>query len=168
MEYFVVYMPRHRVLCGGSEVRREVLRLLPSDMNPSREPATHVWLVLWKAAQAIRQNTIRSLSALGLRNSDFAELEVLLHMGPERVNIIGEMVMPKNGSIPAAVDRLDSKKLLSRTTGPEDRRSQVVNLTKTGRHVIKRAFPKHAMDMEETMSILRSSDRAKLIRSFKR
>ena len=40
--------------------------------NPSREAATRVWLVLWKAAHAIEQNAIRSVSALGLGGSDFS------------------------------------------------------------------------------------------------
>jgi hypothetical protein len=49
--------------------------------RPSREAATRVWLVLWKATHAIEQNAIRSVSALGLGRSDFAVLEVLLHKG---------------------------------------------------------------------------------------
>jgi MarR family 2-MHQ and catechol resistance regulon transcriptional repressor len=168
MEYSVAYMPRYQVLCGRPSTRREVLRLVPSDLNPSREPATHVWLVLWKAAHAIRQNALRSLSALGLGNSDFAVLEVLLHKGPQPVNIIGEKVMLTSGSITAAVDRLESKKLLRRTAGLKDRRSRVVHLTEAGRELIKRAFQKHAMDMEETMSVLRSNERAELTRLLKK
>jgi len=83
--------------------------------SPSREAATRVWLVLWKAAHAIEQNAIRSVSALGLGGSDFAVLEVLPHKGPQPVNIIGKKVMLTSGSITAAIDRLESRKLLRRT-----------------------------------------------------
>jgi hypothetical protein len=85
--------------------------------TPSREAATRVWLVLWKAARAIEQNAIRSVSASGLGLSDFALLEELLHKGPQPVNIIGRKFLLTSGSITAAVDRLESRKLL-----PEDRR----------------------------------------------
>jgi len=137
-------------------------------LNPSREAATRVWLVLWKAAHAIEQNAIRSVSGLGLGPSDFAVLEVLLHKGPQPVNIIGRKVLLTSGSITAAVDRLESRKLLRRTADQKDRRSRIVQLTKTGRHLIERAFQKHAMDMEETMAILRSGERVELVRLLKK
>jgi MarR family 2-MHQ and catechol resistance regulon transcriptional repressor len=135
---------------------------------PSREAATRVWLVLWKAAHAIEQNAIRSVSALGLGGSDFAVLEVLLHKGPEPVNIIGKKVLLTSGSITAAVDRLESRKLVRRTADPKDGRSRIVQLTKTGRHLIERAFQKHAMDMEETMAVLRTGERVELVRLLKK
>jgi MarR family 2-MHQ and catechol resistance regulon transcriptional repressor len=136
--------------------------------RPSREAATHVWLVLWKAAHAIEQNAIRSLSGLSLGGSDFAVLEALLHKGPQPVNVIGRKVQLASGSITAAVDRLESRKLLRRTADPGDRRSRVVQLTAKGRHLIKRAFQKHALDMEETMSILKSGERVELVRMLKK
>ncbi len=136
--------------------------------SPSREPATRVWLVMWKAAHAIEQNAIRSLSALGLGRSDFALLEVLLHKGPQPVNIIGRKVLLTSGSITAAVDRLESRKLIRRTSNPKDRRSRIVQLTETGQHLIERAFQKHALDLEETMAVLRSGERAELLRLLKK
>jgi MarR family transcriptional regulator, 2-MHQ and catechol-resistance regulon repressor len=136
--------------------------------GPKREAATRVWLVLWKAAHAIEQNAIRSVSALGLGGSDFAVLEVLLHKGPQPVNIIGKKVLLTSGSITAAVDRLESRKLLWRKADPKDGRSRIVELTDRGRHLIQRAFQKHAMDMEETMAVLRSGERAELVRLLKK
>jgi MarR family transcriptional regulator, 2-MHQ and catechol-resistance regulon repressor len=136
--------------------------------SPGREPATRVWLVLWKAAHAIEQNAARSVSALGLGHSDFAVLEVLLHKGPQPVNVIGKKVLLTSGSITAAVDRLESRKLLRRTADPKDRRSRIVQLTETGRHLIERAFRKHALDLEETMAVLRSRERVELVRLLKK
>ena len=136
--------------------------------SPSRETATRVWLVMWKAAHAIEQNATRSLSALGLGRSDFAVLEVLLHKGPQPVNIIGKKVLLTSGSITAAVDRLESRKLIRRTSNPKDRRSRIVQLTETGQHLIERAFQKHALDLEETMAVLRSGERAELVRLLKK
>jgi MarR family 2-MHQ and catechol resistance regulon transcriptional repressor len=136
--------------------------------SPSSELATRVWLVVWKAAHAIEQNAIRSVSALGLGSSDFAVLEVLLHKGPQPVNIIGKKVLLTSGSITTAVDRLESRKLPRRNADPKDGRGRIVRLTKTGRRLIERAFQKHTKDMEETMAVLRSGERAELVRLLKK
>ena len=146
----------------------EALALAIHVPSPSREAATRVWLVLWKAFRAIEQNASRSVSVLGLGHSDFAVLEVLLHKGPQPVNIIGRKVLLTSGSITAAVDRLESRKMLRRTYNPKDRRSRIVQLTETGRRLIERAFQKHALDMEETMAVLRSGERIELVRLLKK
>ena len=79
-----------------------------------------------------------------------------------------EKVLLTSGSITAAVDRLESRKLLRRTADPKDRRSRIVQLTETGRRLIERAFQKHALDMEETMAVLRAGERVELIRLLKK
>ena len=136
--------------------------------KPSGEAATRVWIVLWKAAHAIEQNALRSVSASGLGLSEFAVLEVLLHKGPQPVNVIGEKVLLTSGSITAAVDRLESKKLVRRTSDPRDLRARIVQLTDKGRSLIERAFQRHAIDMEDTMAVLRSSERTELVRLLKK
>ncbi|HKW34863.1 MAG TPA: MarR family transcriptional regulator [Candidatus Acidoferrum sp.] len=108
------------------------------------------------------------MSSLGLGHSDFAVLEVLLHKGPQPVNVMGKKVLLTSASITAAVDRLESRRLLQRTSDPKDGRSRIVELTASGRRLIERAFQKHAQDMEETMAVLRSSERTELVRLLKK
>jgi MarR family 2-MHQ and catechol resistance regulon transcriptional repressor len=132
------------------------------------ESAARIWLVLWRAARAVEQNAARSVSATGLGRSDFAVLEVLLHKGPLPVNIIGKKVLLTSGSITTAVDRLESRKMLRRTSNARDRRSRIVCLTGTGRRLIERAFRKHSADLEETMAVLRSHERVELVRLLKK
>lgn len=130
--------------------------------------ATHVWLVLWKAARAIEQNAIRSVSRLGLGLSDFAVLEALLHAGDQPVNVIGRKVLLTSGSITTAIDRLATKKLVRRIAHPEDKRTRLVQLTEQGRRTIEEAFRQHACDMEETMSVLTRAERIELVRLLKK
>src|SRR6202051_1269051 len=123
--------------------------------NPNSETsAIHVWLVLFRAFHAIEQNETRSVWGLGLCIAEFGALEVLLHKGPQPVNVIGKKVLLTSGSITAAVDRLESRKLVRRTADLTDGRGRIVQLTKAGRSLIERAFQKHAIDMEETMAVL--------------
>lgn len=130
--------------------------------------AMHVWLVLWKAARAIEQNAISSVSALGLGLSDFAVLEVLLHKGPQPVNVIGKKVLLTSGSITSAIDRLESRDLVHRTAHPGDGRARLVELTGKGKRLVEGAFRRHARDMEETMQVLTPGERAELIRLLKK
>lgn len=128
----------------------------------------HVWLVMWKAARAVEQNALGSISGLGLGLSDFAVLEVLLHKGPQPVNVIGKTILLTSGSITTAIDRLESKKLVHRTPHPEDQRARLVQLTDKGKRLIQCAFEQHARDMEETMAVLTPADRIELIRLLKK
>jgi MarR family transcriptional regulator, 2-MHQ and catechol-resistance regulon repressor len=128
----------------------------------------HVWLVLWKAAKAMEQTALCSISRLGLGLSDFAILELLLHKGPQPVNTIGKRVRLTSGSITTAVDRLEMKKLVSRSSAPDDRRSRIVALTGAGQRLIGKAFRAHASDMEAAFANLTAPDRARLVRLLKK
>ncbi len=129
---------------------------------------TYVWLILWKAARAVEQNALSSVSRLGLGLSDFAVLEVLLHKGEQTVNAIGRKILLTSGSITTAVDRLESRKLVRRTLDPRDGRARVVELTPRGKRLITDAFRRHALDIEETVSILTVDERLELTRLLKK
>lgn len=130
--------------------------------------AIHVWLVLWRAAHAIEQNATQSVLGLGLGLSEFAALEILLHKGPQPVSVIGKKVLLTSGSITAAIDRLELRKLVRRTVDPQDRRARIVHLTETGEQLIKDGIQRHAMDLEETLAVLKPGERAELVRLLKK
>ena len=142
---------------------------------PARDPSPdadtsgiRVWLILRKAAKAVEQNAISSVARLGLGLSDFAVLELLLHKGPQPVNVIGKKVLLTSGSITTAVDRLESRKLVRRAGDPNDRRSRIVGLTASGRDLIEKAFGQHAADMETALAVLAPAERATLVRLLKK
>jgi MarR family 2-MHQ and catechol resistance regulon transcriptional repressor len=128
----------------------------------------HVWLVLWKAAQAVEAYAKNSIIDLDLCGSDFAVLEALLHKGSLPINEIGRKVLLTSGSITVAVDRLEAKGLVERRASSDDRRAKVVHLTREGRKLITRAFQEHANDMERLASDLSTSERATLIKLLKK
>jgi MarR family 2-MHQ and catechol resistance regulon transcriptional repressor len=134
----------------------------------SETSAIHVWLVLWRAAHAIEQNATQSVLGLGLGLSEFAALEVLLHKGPQPVNMIGKKVLLTSGSMTTAIDRLESRNLVRRTADPQDRRARIVQLTETGKRLIEDGIQRHAMDLEETLAVLRPGERTELIRLLKK
>src|SRR5437763_15349506 len=129
----------------------------------------HVWLVLWKAAQAVEAYAKRSIEHLELGGSDFAVLEALLHKGALPVGDIGRKVLLTSGSITVAVDRLEAKGLVERRASADDRRARIVHLTKEGRKLITRAYTEHAADMERLAAAsLTTAERTTLIRLLKK
>ena len=128
----------------------------------------HLWLILWKAAHAVEQNATRSVGQLGLGLSDFAVLELLLHKGSQPVNVIGRKILLTSGSITTCVDRLESRGLVRRVPHPADQRARIVELTIEGEQLIRRAFRRHAADMEEVMDPLTTSEREDLLRLLKK
>ena len=129
----------------------------------------HVFLVLWKAASAVRSYAEASILDLEMCGSDFAVLEALLHKGPLPVNEIGKKVLLTSGSITVAVDRLETRGLVERRAHETDRRARVVHLTKEGRKLITRIYTDHAGDMEQLVSAsLTGKQRDTLIRLLKK
>jgi MarR family 2-MHQ and catechol resistance regulon transcriptional repressor len=106
--------------------------------------ASHTWLVMLKALQAIHHLALRPILKEGLGDSDFRVLEVLLHKGPMSVNAIGPKVGLNPGSVSVAVDRVYRKGLVSRVESESDRRVRTVALTEKGRRVIIPIFREHA------------------------
>ena len=128
----------------------------------------HVWLVLWKAAQAVEAYAKKSIIDLEICGSDFAVLEALLHRGALPINEIGRKVLLTSGSITVAVDRLEDKGLVERRASADDRRAKIVHLTSTGKKLIARAYAEHAEDMEQLASDLSPTERITLIKLLKK
>jgi len=129
---------------------------------------THLWLVLWKSFEAVRNYAVRDIVALGLGLSDFGILEVLLHKGPCAVNDIGGRVGLTSGSMTTAIDRLESRDLVERRTESGDRRTRVVHLTPEGRKLISCAFAAHSAAMDRLGEELTGNERETAIRILKK
>jgi len=118
--------------------------------HPRKIPeATHAWLVMMKASQAISAYVRPSMSAECLGESDFRVLEVLLHKGPMPVNAIGPKVDLNPGSVSVAVDRLYKKGLVSRDECRSDRRVRTVALTEKGKQVFGPLFQRHSGQIKD-------------------
>ena len=137
--------------------------------DPEEEPSgVHLWLVLWKAYDAVRNYAVKDIASLGLGLSDFAILELLLHKGPASVNDIGAKVLLTSGSMTLAIDRLEARNLVERRQNSEDRRARIVHLTEHGRKLIACAFAAHAVSMNRLGAKLSAAERAQAIRLLKK
>src|SRR5215831_12121150 len=111
-------------------------------MTPQRidRSAIHTWLVLMKAHRTLARHATRSIEALDMCLSDFGILEALLHKGPQSVKELGRRIELTSGSMTAAIDRLEARRLIHRADHATDRRAWVIHLTPAGRALIAKVF----------------------------
>lgn len=129
---------------------------------------THIRLILGKASKAIEKVDRESIADTGLNLSDFTIMEALLHKGPLPVNTIGRKVLLTSGSMTAAVNRLEKKRLVKRFQDSSDGRRFFVHLTKAGRKVIRRAYETHKNNLEKIVETLTTEERKELVRLLKK
>src|SRR5213082_3813842 len=124
---------------------------------------THLWLVMMKAHRALQRLATRSIESSEIGLSDFAVMEMLLHKGPQPVNEIGRRIALTSGAITTAVDRLESRGLVTREAHESDRRTRIVRLTARGKEQAGSVFAGHKAVMDAAASGLAKTERAMLI-----
>jgi len=128
----------------------------------------HTWLVLMKAHRTLKRHAERSIQALDMCLSDFAILEALLHKGPQSVRDLGRRIDLTSGSMTTAIDRLETRGLVTRADHATDRRTWVIHLTPDGRTLISKVFAGHEQAMDRAMRGLSKTERATLTDLLKR
>src|SRR5881227_290063 len=124
---------------------------------------THLWLVMMKAFRTLERLATRSIEAAEVGLSDFAVMELLLHKGPQPVNEIGRRIELTSGAITTAVDRLESRGLVTREAHASDRRARIVRLTARGEERAAKVFAGHKTAMDLAAIGLSKTERATLI-----
>src|SRR5882672_2503320 len=104
---------------------------------------------MMKAHRALQRLATRSIESSGAGLTDFAVMEMLLNKGPQPVNEIGRRIELTSGAITTAVDRLESRGLVTREAHATDRRARIVRLTAAGEKQAAKIFADHkaAMDL---------------------
>ena len=139
-------------------------------MTPRRTDtsAIHTWLVLMKAHRTLSRHATRSIEALDMCLSDFAILEALLHKGPQPVRELARRIDLTSGSMTTAIDRLETRHLVTRADHATDRRAWVIHLMPKGEALITKVFAGHQDAMERAMRGLSKTERATLTDLLKR
>jgi len=144
------------------------MKSAPSKKKAADVSGTHLWLVLMKAHRALERLATRSIELSEVGLSDFGVMEMLLHKGPQPVNEIGRRIELTSGAITTAVDRLESRGLVTREAHPSDRRARVVRLTAAGKDQAAKIFAGHKAAMDLAASGLSKTERSTLIELLKK
>jgi MarR family transcriptional regulator, 2-MHQ and catechol-resistance regulon repressor len=136
--------------------------------DQNKVSAPRLWLVLARAYGSMAEYIEGSMVAQGLGLSDFMVLEVLLHKGPLTISAIGEKVLLASASMTSAIDRLEKRGLVRRTTCSSDRRIRLVELTDCGKAFIEEIYARHEKDLEAVIGGLCDEERRTLYEGLKK
>src|SRR5213594_3064971 len=140
----------------------------PATKKTADVSGTHLWLVMMKAHRTLQRLATHSIESSDMGLSDFAVMEMLLHKGPQPVNEIGRRIELTSGAITTAVDRLESRGLVTREADAHDRRARIVRLTARGLDEAVKVFGVHKRAMDRAASGLSAAERATLLQLLRK
>lgn len=129
--------------------------------------ALDTFIKLMRAADSLTSRLSPILSSAGLSPGQFGALEVLLHLGPLCQSELGRKLLRSGGNITMVIDNLERRGLVRRERG-EDRRFITLHLTKEGRQLIQKIFPKHLEALVREMQVLTETEQKALGRLCKK
>ena len=90
------------------------------------------WIKLLRARNSIFKKIRPSMVVNNLTTTQFAVLEVLLHLGPLSQKTIGDKLLISSGNVVKVIDNLERDGLVLREPNNKDRRAYQIVLTKKG------------------------------------
>jgi DNA-binding MarR family transcriptional regulator len=120
---------------------------------------------LSRAARLVERGVSEELERHGLAAGEFDLIATLRRNGPPFQLTPGALVasaMVTSGAVTARLDRLVEKGLVTREVDPDNRRSVIVTLTRTGRRLVDRVVEAHVVNEDRLLAPLSARDRERL------
>ena len=107
---------------------------------------------LYTASRLITQAYTPILTALGITYPQYLVLMVLWEKDNQPVNDIAHRLMLETNTVTPLLQRMEKLGIVSRKKGKEDKRQQIVSLTKKGKELEEQAFAQIPSGMGEQLS----------------
>lgn len=118
----------------------------------SRKPCMPVLFELVRAYQAFELYSGAHIRTLGLTSSQFDIIATLGNTEGMNFKDLGEKTLITKGTLTGVVDRLEAKALVRRVASTSDGRSQMVELTRSGKKMFCKIFPAHISQLEQVFT----------------
>ena len=136
---------------------------MPAAPSPGTARALDTFVKLRRAVNAIGARLNPALlKEHRLTETQFGVLEALYHKGPMAQARLCEKLLVSGSNLTTVADNLERRGWVRRAADPVDRRAHRVELTSTGRQIISRAFPGHAVRITEVLRHLTREEQAEL------
>lgn len=119
-------------------------------------------LLLTRLARAANRSLAAELEAIGLRSQQFGVLHRLADAGPSSQAELAASLRIHASNLVRIIDELEAAGLLARRRDEEDRRRQVVGVTRAGFNLLQRAERAAADTEAELLAPLSAAERAEL------
>ncbi|MCF7823793.1 MAG: MarR family transcriptional regulator [Candidatus Marinimicrobia bacterium] len=118
----------------------------------------NTWIKLTRAHDSVGRVLKTNLDSSRITMTQFGVLEILEHLGPQTLKIIGEKILLTSSNLVTVVDNLERDGYVVRTQNPQDRRSIIVSLTGEGKLAIKPIFESHLQELMIAFECLSSDE----------
>jgi DNA-binding MarR family transcriptional regulator len=124
---------------------------------------------LLKRTYAMLEATIEpELARLGVNGREFAVLTLIEAEGPASQQRLGGRIGVDRTTMVALIDALEEKQLVTRRRDPSNRRAYVLEVTATGREILRDALKAVELVEQESLSPLSVAESATLTRALQR
>jgi len=124
--------------------------------------------VLFRSMQNVEAVIKKDISSYQLNTSEFGVLELLFNRGKQPIQSIANRMLMANSSMTYVIDKLEDKKLITRTQDEVDKRITMVDLTKEGQNFFSSIFPNHVQTLKNIYQCLSPEELIVLIESLKK
>ena len=107
---------------------------------------------LYTAARLITQAYTPILTALGITYPQYLVMMVLWEKDEQPVNDIAHRLLLETNTVTPLLQRMEKLGLVSRKKGEQDKRQQIVSLTKKGKQLEEEAYAQIPAGMNEQLS----------------
>ncbi|RLC18639.1 MAG: MarR family transcriptional regulator [Deltaproteobacteria bacterium] len=128
----------------------------------NQRQALNTYIKLMRATNSVTARMHRHLKEERLTYSQFGVLEALYHLGPLCQQEIGNKILKTSGNMTMVIDNLEKQGLVVREKDPLDRRYLRIHLTRLGRGLIRKVFPRHAGIAETVFTVLNADEQEQL------
>lgn len=112
--------------------------------------------------QAFEHYSAAHVKSVGLTMTQFDVIATLGNQPPMSCKDLGNKTLVSKGTLTGVLERLEEKGYVSRGSNPEDARSQLVCLTKSGQKLFEKVFPAHMEFLGKAFSKLSATELAQL------
>lgn len=113
---------------------------------------------LAQAYQAFESYSAADMRERGLTLTQFDVIATLGNQPPMSCKALGEKTLVTKGTLTGVLERLQAKGLISREINPEDGRSQLISLTRSGQKLFEKNFPQHVAYLSKAFGRLSATE----------
>jgi MarR family transcriptional regulator, 2-MHQ and catechol-resistance regulon repressor len=124
--------------------------------------------VIFKTMQHMEKVIQDDIKSYGLNTTEFGALELLYNRGRQPMQSISNRMLMPSSSLTYVIDKLESRKFITREISPKDKRVTMIELTKEGISFFDQIFPSHIEKLKVIYSKLSEEELKLLIDSIKK
>ncbi|HZJ69149.1 MAG TPA: MarR family transcriptional regulator [Candidatus Eisenbacteria bacterium] len=115
-------------------------------------------IIFLKASSSLERNIKNSLLGTGINISEFTAMEALYHKGPLTTQELIDTILISNSSMTYVLEILEEKNYINRKKKPDDKRVQILSLSKPGKDFFREVYNKHFSYMRSIFDVLSNEE----------